>query len=73
MDFQRLTGGILRVGDLTQAQARHIFLAAVFRKFHSTGGLSYKDGQDAGGHGIQGAALTHPLLQFRMPERTGAP
>ena len=62
MGLQGLAGGVLGIGDLTQPQTGDIFLLGVFRKFHSAGGLSHKHRQNAGGHGVQGAAVAHPLF-----------
>ena len=68
MGLQRFAGGILGVGDQPQPQTGNILLFAVFREFHSTGGLSHKHRQNAGGHGIQRAAVAHPLFLQDAPD-----
>ena len=69
--LQNFAGGILRIGHNAQPQTGHIFLFAVFRELHSPGGLSHNHWQYAGGHGIQRAAVAHPLF-FQNPPDLGA-
>ena len=66
--LQRFAGDVLGVRYLAQAQTRHVFLAAVFRELHGAGGLSHEHRQDAGGHGVQGAAVAYPFFVEDAPD-----
>ncbi len=64
--LQHGAGGVLGVGGRAQTQSGQILLAAFSGELHRPGGPSHKDGQHAGCHGIQRAAVPDPLF-LKMP------
>ena len=60
--LQHRAGGVLGVGDQTQTQPGQIFLLPLRGELNRPGGPPHKDGQYAGGHGVQGAGVPDPPL-----------
>ena len=52
-----LAGDVLGVGGQSEADGGLVDLLRVLEKFHAPGGTAHKDRQNAGGHGVQGAAV----------------
>ena len=68
MLLQHSAGHILGVGDLTQLQPGHVFLALTAGVVAGAGGVAQQHHQNTGGHGIQRTGVTDLFLPQHAPQ-----